>query len=220
MKYYIYISDAKVDMLFPQVPHAIKKKVATEFGIDLKVLVAKRTVESESEDNRISRLEAVVSFIREYGNLGSVDKPGEYFEDTLPMRFLSITSGQPFVYLSGHTEETIVGLGGSVQHMIGGVPNANSPISSSYAFMILDLLAKAGSNINLAERVDERNLRPMVGMESNPQGGGFSVYENIEFFAKRLAHDTLNPDDYRGEEHEFGWRHVLLGTPLYLAKAD
>ena len=37
MKYYIYISDTKVDMLFPQVPHDIKRKVATQFGIDIKL---------------------------------------------------------------------------------------------------------------------------------------------------------------------------------------
>jgi hypothetical protein len=29
MKYYIYISDAKVDMLVPQLPHDIKKKVVS-----------------------------------------------------------------------------------------------------------------------------------------------------------------------------------------------
>ncbi len=32
-KYYIYISDAKMDMLLPQVPHGLKKKVATEFKL-------------------------------------------------------------------------------------------------------------------------------------------------------------------------------------------
>src|SRR5260370_38180925 len=32
-KYYIYISDAKIDMLLPQVPHDLKKKVATEFKL-------------------------------------------------------------------------------------------------------------------------------------------------------------------------------------------
>jgi len=38
MKFYLYVSDAKVDMLFSQVPHELKKKVATEWKIDLKLL--------------------------------------------------------------------------------------------------------------------------------------------------------------------------------------
>jgi hypothetical protein len=90
MKYYIYISDAKVDMLFPQVPHDIKKKVATEWKMDLKLLSASRRTETESDDNRVARLETVIDFIREYGNLGSVDAPDEYIQDTLLMRWGAI----------------------------------------------------------------------------------------------------------------------------------
>ncbi len=86
MKYYTYISDAKVDMLFPQVPHEIKKKVATEFGFDLKFLSAKRKAESESEENRITRLEVVAEYLRKSGKVGSVDEPDDYIADTLLMR--------------------------------------------------------------------------------------------------------------------------------------
>src|ERR1022692_4308702 len=32
VKYYLYISDAKVDMLLSQIPHEPKKKIALEFG--------------------------------------------------------------------------------------------------------------------------------------------------------------------------------------------
>jgi len=35
MKYYTYISDSKIDMLLPQIPHEVKKKMATKFGFDL-----------------------------------------------------------------------------------------------------------------------------------------------------------------------------------------
>jgi hypothetical protein len=37
MKFYLYISDAKIDMLLPQIAHEAKKKIATEFGFDLKI---------------------------------------------------------------------------------------------------------------------------------------------------------------------------------------
>lgn len=223
MKYYIYISDAKVDMLFPQVPHEIKKKVATEFGIDLKVLVAKRKVESESEDNRISRLEAVLSFIGKYGNVGSVDEPDEYFEDTMPMRFLSL--GDSLIYLSGHTERTLLGLGGSGKHIIGALPNPNTPISSSFAFVILELLSKLHSTTTMSDK-EVRDccgfgLRAVAGLESARQGEGFSVYENIEFFAKRLACDKATPDKWSmNDEDHIPFEQVLLGSPLYLAKTD
>ena len=37
MKYYLYIPDAKIDMLDPQVPHPAKEKFARQFGFDLKI---------------------------------------------------------------------------------------------------------------------------------------------------------------------------------------
>ncbi len=85
MKYYVYISDAKVDMLLPQITQEQKKKLATEFKIDLKILSASRKTETEMDDNRITKLEAVCEFIRQYGNLGTVDAPDEYIEDSMPL---------------------------------------------------------------------------------------------------------------------------------------
>ncbi|MGZ6304382.1 MAG: DUF7019 family protein, partial [Ktedonobacteraceae bacterium] len=35
MKYYIYISDAKVDMLYPQIHKPILKRIASSLNIDL-----------------------------------------------------------------------------------------------------------------------------------------------------------------------------------------
>jgi len=56
MKYYLYIPDAKIDMLDPQVPHPAKEKFARQFGFDLKFLSASRRTETEVEDNRVNRL--------------------------------------------------------------------------------------------------------------------------------------------------------------------
>jgi len=150
MKYYIYISDAKVDMLFPQVPHDIKKKVATEWKMDLKVLSASRKTETETDDNRIARLETVVDFIRQYGNVGSVDEPDQYIEDTLTMRWGPYGSSQnPPVFFSGQTEGTLFGLGGSMQHLIGS-GNQGTPllITQSSLPILITLLNKESGREN------------------------------------------------------------------------
>jgi len=81
MKYYLYISDAKVDMLLPQVPHKARKKTSAELGFDLKILNAKYKTEAETDSDRITRLEAVVDFIHEYGNIGTLDEPDDFIED-------------------------------------------------------------------------------------------------------------------------------------------
>ena len=103
MKYYVYVSDSKVDMLLSQIPHEVKKKIAAEFKFDLKLLSVSRKSETESEENRFSRLDAVVTFIRQYGNLGSSDEPDEYIQDELLMRWGPYGSDpkSPLVYFGG-----------------------------------------------------------------------------------------------------------------------
>ena len=221
MKYYIYISDAKVDMLFPQVPHEIKKKVSTELGFDLKLLSAKRKVETESDDNRIARLETVVEFIREYGNLGSGSKPDEYFEDTLPMSFYSFTKdlgiGAPPVYLSGWDEShsRLIALGGSARHLIGGFTPSDVQVSDSIGITILENLRQILGEKGRKERAATTSDLSVVYrlekyQEYNETDATKRGTELIDFFAKRLASGDKSDD----------CPAIVLGTPLYLAKAD
>src|SRR5258708_2610617 len=126
MNYETDICGAKVGMVFHQVHHDIQKKVATEFGIDLKFLSAKRKAELEPEENRITRLEVVAEFIRNSGKVGSVDEPNEYIADTLQMRAARI---EEFFYLAGRTEKTFFGMGGSLQHVIGSAARSELPQS-------------------------------------------------------------------------------------------
>jgi hypothetical protein len=156
MKYYIYISDAKVDMLFPQVPHDIKKKVALEFKMDLKLLSASRKTKTETEDNRVARLETVVDFIQEYGNVGSVDEPDQYVADTLLMRW-GPYNGDPesgVVYFGGETPSTVVGLGGSMRHVVGNAGTSEAYGDSLTPFL-MSVLAK---ELDMSPPISFRNF--------------------------------------------------------------
>jgi hypothetical protein len=211
MKYYIYISDAKVDMLFPQVPHDIKKKVATEWKMDLKLLSASRRTETESDDNRVARLETVIDFIREYGNLGSVDAPDEYIQDTLLMRWGPSKDEDGMVYFSSKTDRTIVGLGGSMRHVIG----SNSGEARPYSHFVFDALKFLSQQL----RVQARNSKAKQARNAVESATQWMVgpQQRLEFVAKRLSYwDKLPPDFERDEGHTC----VLWATPLYVAMAD
>jgi hypothetical protein len=227
MKYYIYISDTKVDMLLPQVPHDVKKKVATEFGIDLKLLTAKHKTEEESDENRISRLEAVVKFIKEYGNVGTVDKPDQYIEDTLPMRwgpYDKFVAAEPsVVYFGGETDRTVFGLGGSLHHVIGNVGTSQSSASASLAPFLLSYLGK-----NPATGESEANGGEISGAQTDLDGefarevvylttrGMKGPSQRLEFLAKRLLQ---GPSPHPDRDKRAGMQ-VLLATPLYVSMAD
>ncbi|MCI0689871.1 MAG: hypothetical protein L0Y54_21920 [Sporichthyaceae bacterium] len=55
MKYYLYVSDRKVDMLFDQIPRRLRRRLAAEAKVDLKV--ASVTLTSAHDDHtRYSKL--------------------------------------------------------------------------------------------------------------------------------------------------------------------
>lgn len=225
MKYYLYISDAKVDMLLPQIPHEVKKRIATEFKFDLKLLSASRKTETESDDNRFTRLEAVVAFIREYGNLGSIDQPNEYVEGSLEMRwgpYIKEYSDKesPLIYFGGATEQTIVGLGGSAKHILGNTSLSPAYSHSATPFLVYRLVKELGLDLesespagNLVENTplnqydsDYWSLRAVELATTQMKG----PKQQVEFVAKRLLY---------GNGH-FKKKKVLLATPLYVAMIE
>ncbi len=78
-RYYLYISDSKVDMLLSQIDPALIRKSMSELSLNLKIFSAKRGVESPAGADRVGRLERVVRHLEDYGGLGSVDEPGQFF---------------------------------------------------------------------------------------------------------------------------------------------
>jgi hypothetical protein len=210
VKYYIYISDSKVDMLLPQIPTEVKKKIATEFKIDFKILSASRKAESEIvAENRVTRLEAVCDFIQEFGNVGSVAQPDEYIFDAIHLR-MGVTDEQNFVYFCGHKEYTTVVLGGSSKHLVGAEEyppgtcnykhNSSLPRILEYVGTILkgNGIEKSNDTIHL--------LKYITGFSSLID----SPRQRFEFLAKSLFYDS----NAGGSNIP-----VLIGSPLYVALA-
>ena len=213
MKFYLYISDAKVDMLLPQIPHDVKKKTAVTFGLDLKVLKAERQSESETEDNRITRLEAVVSFIRDNGPVGSVDAPQSYIYDTLALEAVDMETEAEAgdgsgVYFSGQTARTMFGLAGSSKHLLGseGLPDS---FSRSTLHAITKWL-RASARLNETPLVARRMYDAVYDLAVQSLRS-----QRLEFLARQLAFCK----DYRPTPAS-PQKNVLLATPLYIAMTD
>jgi hypothetical protein len=232
MKYYVYVSDSKVDMLMSQIPHDTRKKISTELKVDLKVLGASRKAETEAEDNRFTRLHAVVSFIREYGNVGTVDEPDEYIADTLALRWGPYVDGlekdkTSVVYFGGSTSQTIVGLGGSSKHVIGNEGQSYATSASVTPILMFYLDRQLGLGLTEQESSEstqaafERLHLRRVLTQSEREDWSLRAVETasqymtgpeqrLEFLAKRLLY---------GEVYATS-KKVLLATPLYVAMAE
>jgi len=125
MKYYIYISDAKIDMLYPQIPHDQKTSFAKELKIDLKLISASIKEEKEFKETKYSKAELVTKYIQNNCQVGTVDKPKEYIYNVLEMKWGLYGKGfekdfgegfSPIVFFGGETDSTIFFMAG--RHII------------------------------------------------------------------------------------------------------
>ncbi|MHC4696264.1 MAG: DUF7019 family protein [Planctomycetota bacterium] len=225
MRYYVYISDQKVDMLLSQISTAQKKKIATEFKISLQLLSASRRTEVDSTENRIKRLEAVAEFIRQNENVGSVNDPRAYFSGEMTLRWGPYPEsweddGGNLVYFGGTTDDTILGLGGSSRHVVGNTGGSH-PYSASAAPYLVSYLCNELQLPTDNDEVEHLGLRPgnlelelmAVHLASTGMDG---PEQRLEFIAKRLLH---GPSPYPDRDPKPGLK-VLLGTPLYVAMSE
>lgn len=77
MKYFVFVSNTKVDMLLPQIPQEVKSKLAAEVGVNVGILMAKLKSERDRgvKLDHISRLNAVTKYIRNTQDIGTIDEP-------------------------------------------------------------------------------------------------------------------------------------------------
>jgi hypothetical protein len=214
VKYYLYISDAKVNMLLPQIPNKIKKKIATEFKIDFKIISASRKTETDTDENRISRLNTVCQFIQDYSDVGTIEKPGEYIFDILEMKY-AIFPRRPIVVFWGRTEQSFIALSGSSEHLVGVPPHfvADIDIGSSHLHGIMSSLhhilseeSKVKALPKLKYENNANNVWRLLSLENIIE----EPKQKIEFLAKRLLVETSS---HSGST-------LIVGSPLYVALAD
>src|SRR5207244_1212956 len=99
-------------------------KIASELNIKLKLVAAEvgATIKSApSEETRYSKLKIVAKYLENQEDIGTIDNlgSGSYFKGTLPMKFGILERAKDYIFFCGFTEKTIVGLGGSSEHLIG-----------------------------------------------------------------------------------------------------
>jgi hypothetical protein len=225
LRYYVYVSDAKVDMLYAQIPARLRSRIAAELKIDLKVISASLS-SKDREENRFSKLALVGCFIRKHMELGSIDEPQSYFSGSLRMRWGPAYNGQ-IVYFGGVTDRTVLGLAGSRRHVITSTGDSAVPEGGmSGAPDLIALLRNADPNIiasaesvqppALGDQLGEREARAIYSASVGMQG---SVQE-LEFIAKRLATRRADPESRTDANAYDRAKTILLGTPLYVAQSD
>lgn len=237
MKYYLYISDAKLDMMYSQIPLRIRDKIAAELKVDLKVISATFS-EKNPRESRYGKLDLVRNYILENLPVGNVAQPDSYFAGTVPMRWGLVTdpgSGR-IVYFGGEEGNVVLGLAGSRHHVVGfageGIVDT-PPTLGAGSSMVQGILEQLEDNLAAAVDYPARDQTDAVVRLERPgvlfsgsvardeRALGTVLYatrnllgptQGLEFLAKRLLMGKLT---VAGDETD-----ILLGTPLYVALAD
>jgi len=224
MEYYLYISESKVNMLFPQIPEATKGKLGAEVGVNVGVLKAtvKAEKESQSKDNLIVHLQAVVDYLKKSEDPGSVDKPKSWIEDTLSARVIYLAENNQVVFFIGTSPEgTRFALGGSAANLLSHQKPEQVQIGWSF---LPDLIRSLRAMVSVSEdkRLSQESVERFLSgtAESNEfewmdllkavQGASSGTTMTIKFLAKKLLSGAHVQDGTFG----------VLATPLYVAMAQ
>jgi hypothetical protein len=247
MKYYIYISDTKVDMLYPQIPKSLLKKIASSLNIDLKLLGAEVNLGAKTistDETRYSKVKIVSEYIEKHLDVGTIDTPSTYFKGKLLMQWgqielpadkavLSLTRTEDYfnnissdVYFAGKTERTYLGLCGSLKHVLGTPTEAINKVnlnpygSSSligFRLMLEQLYANNPPLPENKQRTDREDEEWVNWIFSATQNMR-GPKQQLEFLAKTLL--QVNTANENAGNVPVYRQHVVLGTPIYVAIAD
>jgi hypothetical protein len=206
VRYYLYVSQAKLDMLFEQIPQKILPRLVTEAKVDLKV-VGVSLRRAGAELTRYHRLDIVEEYLAQEYDIGWMTEPSFWFRGDLGLRMSVTSSGNGPVFMTGSDGDLVVALVGSARHVIGQ-EHASSPdlrLGGSWLPALQALLRQE----TMDSLDDGETLRDTLTFSRRLAGPATWC----EFLARRLMHGTVTDEDGRQRE-------VVIGTPLYVAMSE
>jgi hypothetical protein len=240
LRYYLYISDTKLDMLFEQIDESILKRISAEVKVDLKLASVTLRQTDQPAPARTAKLRVVERFITQHHHVGTIQEPGpEYFRGQMDMQwgwlagYAADEPTRPIVVFRGRESSQFVALAGSRRHVLGErVPDTGQNAEAWSG--LPNILAVVGEHISRSPEIAElqRAMRagPVVSEDSaalfDPPEAAWSAFavthlntppQPLEFLAVPLLEGLMSEEGIHGVEG-FAGVHAVLGTPLYVAR--
>jgi hypothetical protein len=238
LRYYIYISSTKVDSFFDQIPLGLRKRIAADLKLDLK-LISVTLRENVSNETRISKLAVVDKYFENQPDVGTLANPRAYIRGRLSMRWGPWHTSPGLIYFDGVSQNALVGLGGSRSHVIGEPPAGQEAAAWSAGYNIIMALTKSGDIPELDEFRAFLNPAPGSPYEASEWAGAAQDPPDAHLTAVQVAHRYMLEKRYPSQEMEFFARvyfsgdppeppvegdpkysQVVLGSPIWVALAD
>lgn len=223
IKYYAYISQVKVDMLYSQIPPSFRDGIEAEVKLKLpltEISFSKKQV----SDTLYIRLNLVESYLERQGLIGSIWKSSEYFRGTLHMGWAEIHPG--VVFWGGKLNETVIGLGGSMNNLLGYQSNSSDiPEGISHTPWLISLISKEADVMISYEfpKGRDKEIQDLTRdrYESEAEKRALSATDDaIDYIATRPSKFNTNKFEFLAKllkRSTIYGRDILLGSPIYVA---
>jgi hypothetical protein len=217
VRYYVYASDAKIDMLYSQIPPKLLSRIVGELKLDLNLLSVSLR-KRETDETLYSKLDVVEHYLQDEFEMGSVPHPATWFRGELPMRSGVWSAGSDgLLYFSGLQDGVLVALIGSAHHQIGQSDPSAIHVNYSGLPALFAVLARDQPGASVANSHGFRSMpeddRSVIREVFDFSDALTGIRQPSEFLARRLLHGPVN-------EESGLVNHVLLGTPLYVALSE
>lgn len=234
LKYYVYLSESKINMLYSQIPPSIRNKIKADVKINLQLAEVSFS-KKQFPDTLYTELQIILDYLEKQNSIGSIVEPLEYFKGQLRMGWAQIYPS--VLFFGGKLNETTIGLGGSMNNLLGYKwDTSDVPQGISHTPWLVSVLNKeieflvpfdpvktlygtveGGSVENVPKSEYEKRILSATDswaydiLEASP-----SKYQinKFEFVAKVLRYSNYAPSESNPTAK------VLLGTPLYVSKID
>jgi hypothetical protein len=210
LRYYLYVSDAKLDMLFDQIDDQLRKKISVELKIDLKLASLTLSNADSPEPARMAKLRLVEEYITRNHTVGTIENSSqEWFRGCMDMQWgwlepFGNDEAAPVVFFKGQEDPHLVMLAGSSRHVIGEPPDTIAFAGSAAPRIVAAIKAHYPDDaaiIGLRSQ-DPAWTRPFLARDILFKD---APRRKMTFLAMPLAEETIKS------------QHLLLGTPLYVA---
>ena len=226
LRYYLYISDTKLEMLFDQIDQSARKRISAELKLDLKVASLTLREADNPAPTRAAKLRIVERFIDMHQSVGTVEKPtGDYFRGQMEMQWGELTGSAVCFKGTDSAHSRGVLLVGSKYHVLGET-SPKVMYSSSGLYSIMQAL------LTIAEHPGAEDVSPDSYMftawhylSGDPTRGAAAkdarpgYYDTLpQLPVQRLDFLAIPLVEYE-LEYEGHHLNIVLGTPLYVARA-
>jgi hypothetical protein len=229
MKYYLYISDEKVDMMAGQLKRG-PGEVLSGWNVNVGP-VGVGTVLRPVPASRYKQIEKIRRHILTRQDCGTIDNPGAYVIDSLPVRWGPFGADRAITFFTGATARTVFALGGSTASLIQA-PRREDGGAYPHGGSATNILTSA--LLHSFGRTDNPNYDPAgigyPGALSDAVTGLAADYAKrpscpeteVEFLARTLDVSEQKHGGYR-DKADAAFEApdaVYLGSPLYVVMSS